>query len=317
MSEDEIGVDVVIENEEGSIDIQSDVLKGDKGDKGDPTATIEINQVLTGEAGTEVKIDNIGTDVNMKLNITIPRGDTGEQGYTPIKGTDYFTNEEIQQIKNKVLDEVNQFSVVVVSELPEENIKEKTIYLVPNSKQAEKNIYDECIYVNNDWEYIGTTEVDLSNYYDKTEIDEKLEETSGQGIPTNAVIDYEGDTVPEGYEEVEDKNTYSTEEQKIGTWIDGKPLYRKVVVVNSIVYNNILSAYAITQINNLDNIIEINGVLWNSSRSFCHQLPYVNNDGLASRIYYDINDNSFHFISADTWSNAKLVVLIEYTKTTD
>ena len=76
MSEDEIGVDVVIENEEGSIDIQSDVLKGDKGDKGDPTATIEINQVLTGEAGTEAKIDNIGTDVNMKLNITIPRGDT-------------------------------------------------------------------------------------------------------------------------------------------------------------------------------------------------------------------------------------------------
>lgn len=179
MSEEEIGVDVVIEDEEGSVEIKSDVLKGDKGEKGDPTATIEINQVITGEAGTNAKIENVGTDVNLKLDITIPQGDKGEQGetgadgYIPIKGTDYFTEAEIQQIKSDILADVSSFDLEVVTTLPTENIKEKTIYLVPNSKQAEKNIYDECIYVNNDWEYIGTTEVDLSNYYNRTEIDEK------------------------------------------------------------------------------------------------------------------------------------------------
>lgn len=103
MSEDEIGVDVVIENEEGSIDIQSDVLKGDKGDKGDPTATIEINQVLTGEAGTEVSIDNIGTDVNMRLNITIPRGEIG----TPV-----VYNGTFEDLKNSKMDKKYNYIIL-------------------------------------------------------------------------------------------------------------------------------------------------------------------------------------------------------------
>ena len=43
-----------------------------------------------------------------------------------------------------------------------------TIYLVPNSSTELDNSYDEYIYVDNSWEKIGTTEVDLSNYWDKT-----------------------------------------------------------------------------------------------------------------------------------------------------
>ena len=33
---------------------------------------------------------------------------------------------------------------------------------------------DEYIYVNNAWEKIGSTAVDLSNYYTKEEIDKKI-----------------------------------------------------------------------------------------------------------------------------------------------
>lgn len=182
MSEEEIGVDIVIENEEGSVEAKSDVLKGDKGDKGDPTATIEINKVITGEAGTETKIENVGTDVKLKLNITIPRGDKGEQGIkgdTPQKGTDYFTEEEIQEIKSNILDQVNQFSVLVVEELPTENIDDHTIYFIPKATAEQNDVYDEYIYINNDWEHIGTTEVDLSSYYNKEEIDKKLSEVAG------------------------------------------------------------------------------------------------------------------------------------------
>lgn len=48
-------------------------------------------------------------------------------------------------------------------------------------------------------------------------------------LPIGSVILYDGDEIPEGYEEVEDyEPTYSLEETKIGTWL-GKPLYRKVV----------------------------------------------------------------------------------------
>ena len=271
MSEDEIGVDVVIENEEGSIDIQSDVLKGDKGDKGDPTATIEINQVLTGEAGTNASIENVGTDVNMKLNITIPKGDTGEPGKTPIKGTDYYTEEEKQELEKNILSQVNQFSVEVVLELTTENINEHTIYFVPKADAEKEDVYDEFIYINNDWEHIGTTEVDLSNYYNKAEVDGEIESlneslsnkvdkvtgkdlstndftdtyktkldnineggVTGDTLPIGAVIDYDGDTVPENWEEVEESEDYSTEEVNTGKkWIDGKDIYRKVLHLTS------------------------------------------------------------------------------------
>ena len=46
------------------------------------------------------------------------------------------------------------------------------------------------------------------------------------GIPTGGIIDYEGDTIPEGYEEVDSPDIHSTNEKVIGTWYDGKPLYR-------------------------------------------------------------------------------------------
>lgn len=35
-----------------------------------------------------------------------PRGETGADGYTPVKGEDYFTEEEIQAVVERVLDEI-------------------------------------------------------------------------------------------------------------------------------------------------------------------------------------------------------------------
>lgn len=39
---------------------------------------------------------------------------------------------------------------------------------------SEKSAYDEYLYVNGRWEMIGTTQVDLSNYYTKAQVDELL-----------------------------------------------------------------------------------------------------------------------------------------------
>lgn len=179
-----VDIEVDVEQQEIPIEVKSDVLKGDKGDKGekgDPTATIEINQVITGEPGTSVIIENVGTDVNMKLDITIPRGYKGD---TPLKGIDYYTEVDKQELINEILSQVNQFSVEVVSELPTEEIKETTIYFVPKENSKQKDVYDEYIYINNDWEHIGTTEIDLSNYYNKVEVDSKVQGVNNavQGI---------------------------------------------------------------------------------------------------------------------------------------
>ena len=45
-----------------------------------------------------------------------------------------------------------------------------TIYLMAKSSSSSGNIYDEYIYVNNAWELIGTTQVDLSGYVQATEM---------------------------------------------------------------------------------------------------------------------------------------------------
>ena len=155
--------------------------KGEKGDKGE-TNNIKIGTVETGEkAGATLE----GESPNQILNLVLPKGDKGEQGepgIKPVKGTDYFTEEEIQEIKSNILDQVNQFSVLVVEELPTDNIDEHTIYFVPKTKAEQNDVYDEFIYINNGWEHIGTTEVDLSSYYKKDEIDTKLEAVEGNEV---------------------------------------------------------------------------------------------------------------------------------------
>lgn len=58
-------------------------------------------------------------------------------------------------------------SFEVVDELPTGDIKTNVIYLVPTQSSGIDNVYDEYIYVNNDWEKIGTTALDLSQYATK------------------------------------------------------------------------------------------------------------------------------------------------------
>ena len=67
---------------------------------------------------------------------------------------------------SKILDligDIHTFDVLVVGSLPDVGV-EKTIYFVPATTTKEQNIYDEYLYINNAWELIGSTQVDLSDY---------------------------------------------------------------------------------------------------------------------------------------------------------
>ena len=66
---------------------------------------------------------------------------------------------------------IPQFSIEVVEELPTEDISDTTIYLVPAEDPEVGNYYEEYIHVNDSWELVGTTAVDLSAYYTKLEVD--------------------------------------------------------------------------------------------------------------------------------------------------
>lgn len=96
------------------------------------------------------------------------------------KKSETYTQSEV----NALIGSIVTISFLVVQELPttgEANI----IYLVPADEPNPDNIYEEYIYVNSNWEMIGTTKVDLSNYYTKTQTDTLL----------NGKVDKDGDKV--------------------------------------------------------------------------------------------------------------------------
>lgn len=75
-----------------------------------------------------------------------------------------------QEQINSLIGSITTINFKIVDSLPgtgENNL----IYLVPSSKQEEKNIKDEYIWIDNSWELIGSTKIDLSNYYTKDEVD--------------------------------------------------------------------------------------------------------------------------------------------------
>ena len=74
-----------------------------------------------------------------------------------------------QEQINSLIGSITTINFKIVDSLPgtgENNL----IYLVPSSKQEEKNVKDEYIWVDGSWELIGSTKIDLSNYYTKDEV---------------------------------------------------------------------------------------------------------------------------------------------------
>ena len=63
---------------------------------------------------------------------------------------------------------INSFDMAVVQALPTQDISTHTIYLVPKTGET-NDVYDEYVYINNNWEMVGNTQIDLSNYVQKTD----------------------------------------------------------------------------------------------------------------------------------------------------
>lgn len=149
----------------------------------DPISSITLNTSgielsVGGRAGnnkinltqTETTIHNIVTPTanmdaaNKKYvddsiaGITIP---TNVSSFTNDSG--YQTSSEVNSAISAAIGNINQFNVAIVSTLPSENINNHTIYFVSNGESG-NNIYDEWMYINNNWERIGGTSVDLSGY---------------------------------------------------------------------------------------------------------------------------------------------------------
>ncbi len=79
--------------------------------------------------------------------------------------TQTYTKDEI----NSLISNIKSFNAEIVTELPISNISTTTIYLVAKTDTENNDYYDEYLYINNVWEMIGNTKIDLANYYTKDE----------------------------------------------------------------------------------------------------------------------------------------------------
>ena len=77
-----------------------------------------------------------------------------------------YTKSEVDGAISSAISGVTSFDYEVVDSLPVSGVK-GTIYLVHDDGTA-PNYYDEYIYVNNAWEKIGDTQIDISGKEDKT-----------------------------------------------------------------------------------------------------------------------------------------------------
>ena len=107
---------------------------------------------------------------------------------------EYITEEELESkdyaTEAFVIEQINNaehFHREIVDALPLTG-KDNILYLVPK-KGSDKDIYNEYIWTGVDYEFMGTTAVDLTDYYQKREVDElldnKVNKVDGKQLSTN------------------------------------------------------------------------------------------------------------------------------------
>lgn len=106
---------------------------------------------------------------------------------------------------------------------------------------------------------------------------------------------------------------YSTEERRIGTWIDGKPVYRRVF--HTTVPANANSWAPIAHVEDVEIVTELRGINKNAP-GYWNPVP-ASTTGWTS-LLFDPSDGSIKWnASVATHAGTPLYVILEYTKTTD
>lgn len=135
--------------------------------------------------------------------------------------------------------------------------------------------------------------------------------SGGDTIPYNAIFNYDGDEVPDGYE-ILAKYDYSKEEVKTGKkWIDGRDIYSKVYEIYIAAGSNWtgISLAQIVGISNFD-YIHITGDSFKIQDG-----RYVKHIG-SGNVYIDLLNKHIYF-PPDTGASFRYIIVFEYTKTTD
>ena len=118
--------------------------------------------------------------------------------------------------------------------------------------------------------------------------------------------------------ELNEKLNYSTEEKVVGTWIDGKPLYRRMFDFGTLPNNS--------EVSKSHNIANIKHIHINLGETFwcLNSTPYEESIGNSFSLIYtnyirlfEVNKTNLIIQTVANCTNYHMLVCLEYTKTTD
>ena len=107
--------------------------------------------------GSAVPVSGKTVNISVPVALSELTNDEGFIDSTVENLANFYTKSEV----NSMVSAIPKFAVQVVSVLPSSGQSTTTIYLTPNSGSG-GNIYDEYLWVNNQWEKIGSTQVSFT-----------------------------------------------------------------------------------------------------------------------------------------------------------
>lgn len=135
------------------------------------------------------------------------------------------------------------------------------------------------------------------------------------GIDLGNVVYSDDPTTPIG--DIIDPYTYSTTETRIGTWINGKPIYRRVITTTSPSAVNVATRVVDITGWNLETLVrdyfQITNPTYNitSSSNSDNVIAYMRLYAQPDNIGYMVNVRNSSYLSKP------IVITLEYTKSTD
>lgn len=115
-------------------------------------------------------------------------------------------------------------------------------------------------------------------------------------------------------------NEYSTEEIVIGKWIDGKPLYQKVITFDNTISISYDDNTFIHNISNIDIIFVKNAFVYSKNEKRFYSIPVTlyNSNTATDDLNIMVDREKINFYVKSGWNTAwQKVIILNYTKTTD
>lgn len=197
---------------------------------------------------------------------------------------------------------------VKISELPEAtSVQEEDIMPIVQNGETKKVSMSK----------VGGNEVFIGDIEDAPEDAKIVIDDDGVDLISSEVVNsLSGDETAKApsVKAVKDALSYSTTEQVVGTWIDGKPLYRIVFTGTCTATQTVIMRNAST----IDLIFSYGYVLATDN----HKIPInssfgTNGDNDCRVVQYGTGQNTIAMQNASLFVGNSYYIVLEYTKTTD